>query len=222
MKNARNGRRGRARLALRATWACGLLLLAGSGSALAFTVAITPGNKLLYLQVGTGLMTGGNFNAGGTPGNSSVINSVSVTVPASAVGSGVPQAMSTDSTVVASPWDGTAFCTAPASTGQVYMGGFYRGQNSSASSANLTVTTPATLSNGIGGTIPFTAIAWTSSGSRGSTSIPSETFKGSTQHLLTVARNSWFENCLAFRYLNNRVVPPGTFRGRAVYSLSAP
>jgi len=69
-----------------------------------------------------------------------------------AFGSGAPQAMSTDSTVVASPWDGTAFCTPPASTGQVYVGGFYRGQNSSASSASLTVTTPATLSNGIGGT----------------------------------------------------------------------
>src|SRR5687767_14925780 len=84
-----------------------------------FTIGITPGTRALFLQVGAGSMSGSNFSNGGTPGNNTTVNSVSVTVPAGQLGSGTAQAMTTDSTVTASPWDSFAFCTSPATTGQV-------------------------------------------------------------------------------------------------------
>lgn len=188
-----------------------------------FTVSITPGTRALFLQVGVGTMTGGTFNNRGTPGNNTTVNTVSVTVPAGQLGSGTAQAMTTDSTVTASPWDGFAFCTSPATTGQVYVGGFYRVPGSSnAGAATLSVTTPSSLSGG-GNTIPFSSIAWTSSGnSDTTTTIPSATFTGGAQTLLSVTRNTWFESCLAFRYLNTQLVPAGTFTGTATYTLTAP
>ncbi|SDD64207.1 hypothetical protein SAMN05444679_112108 [Variovorax sp. CF079] len=188
-----------------------------------FTIGITPGTRALFLQVGAGTMSGGNFRTGGTPGNNTTVNSVSVTVPAGQLGSGTAQAMTTDSTVTISPWDGFAFCNSPATTGQVYVGGFYRMPGSSnAGAATLSVTTPASLTDG-GNTIPFNSIAWTSSGNGDTgTTIPSATFAGGAQTLLSVTRNTWFESCLAFRYLNTQLVPAGTFTGRATYTLTAP
>lgn len=188
-----------------------------------FTVGITPGARALFLQVGVGTMTGGTFNNGATPGNNTTVNTVSVTVPAGQLGSGTAQAMTTDSTVTSSPWDGFAFCTSPATTGQVYVGGFYRMPGSSnAGAATLSVTTPANLTGG-GNTIPFNRIAWTSSGNGDTgTTIPSAAFTGGAQTLLSVTRNTWFESCLAFRYLNTQLVPAGTFTGRATYTLTAP
>src|SRR5215207_8999571 len=117
-----------------------------SGSALAcvgaqaFVVTITAGTKSLFLQVGAGTMTGGNFSSGGTPGNNSTINRVSVTIPAANIGAGT-SAMTTDSTVTASPYDSFAFCTVPA---QVYVGGFYRTPGTGAN-ATLTATAPVSL-----------------------------------------------------------------------------
>lgn len=205
--------------------ALGLALLGSTWlpAAQGFTVGITPGTRALYLQVGAGTMTGTTFNSGGTPGNNTTVNSVSVTVPAGQLGSGTAQAMSTDSTVTTSPWDGFAFCTSPATTGQVYVGGFYRVPGtSSAGAATLTVTTPPNLTNG-GNTIPFSSIAWTSSGNGDTgTTIPSAAFTGGAQTLLSITRNTWFESCLAFRYLNAQLVPAGTFTGRATYTLTAP
>lgn len=188
-----------------------------------FTVGITPGTRALFLQVGQGTMSGGNFRTGGTPGNNATVNAVSVTVPAGQLGSGMAQAMTTDSTVTISPWDGFAFCTSPATTGQVYVGGFYRvpGSNN-AGAATLSVTTPQSLTGG-GNTIPFSSIAWTSSGNGdATTTVPSASFTGGAQTLLSVGRNTWFESCLAFRYLNTQLVPAGTFTGRATYTLTAP
>lgn len=201
--------------------ACGAWLPSAHG----FTVGITAGQRSLYLQVGVGTMSGGNFNSGGTPGDNPTVNSASVTVPAAQLGSGVAQLMTTDSTVTASPWEGAAFCTSPATTGQVYVGGFFRrpGVGSGGNEALLTVTTPAALTNSNGDTIPFSRIAWTSSGIGDATAtIPNGTFVGGTQDLLTVSRNTWFESCLAFRYLNSELVPAGTFTGRATFTLTAP
>ena len=68
------------------------MLFVWAQSAHAFTVNITAANpKAIYLQVGVGTFTGGNYNAGGTPGNNTTINTVSVTVPAAAVGNGTAQ-----------------------------------------------------------------------------------------------------------------------------------
>jgi hypothetical protein len=187
-------------------------------SAHAFVATIGAGTRTLFLQVGAGTITGGNFNAGGAPGNNSTINSVSVNVPSAALGTGV-QTMTTDSTVTASPYDGFTFCTVPA---QVYVGGFYRTPGA-AGNGTLSVTSPATLSNGLGDTLPFTSISWVSGGNGDATAtIPSGTFTGATQTLYSVTRNNWFESCLAFNYANTALVPAGTFTGRVTYTLAAP
>ena len=195
----------------------GMLTAAGVHSH-AFVATIGAGTRTLFLQVGAGTMTGGNFRSGGTPGNNSTINSVSVNVPSAALGTGV-QAMTTDSTVAASPYDSFAFCNVPA---QVYVGGFYRTPGA-AGNGTLSVTSPATLSNGLGDTLPFTSISWVSGGNGDATAtIPSGTFTGATQTLYSVTRNNWFESCLAFNYANTALVPAGTFTGRVTYTLAAP
>ncbi|WP_457281354.1 hypothetical protein [Polaromonas sp. P5_D5] len=196
-----------------------------SGSALAcvgaqaFVVTITAGTKSLFLQVGAGTMTGGNFSTGGTPGNNSTINRVSVTIPAANIGAGT-SAMTTDSTVTASPYDSFAFCTVPA---QVYVGGFYRTPGTGAN-ATLTATAPASLVNATGDTIPFNTISWVSGGASDPTAtIPSGTFVGgASQTLLSVTRNTWFESCLQFNYANTQLVGSGTFTGRVSYTLTSP
>jgi hypothetical protein len=185
----------------------------------AYVVTITAGTKSLYLQVGVGTMSGGTFSAGGTPGSNGTINSVSVTVPAANLGAGT-RAMTTDSTVAASAYDGFAFCTVPS---QVYVGGFFRTPGAS-SNATLTVTAPSTLVNSGGDTIPFSTVSWISGGAGDATpTIPSGTFVGgAAQTLLSVTRNTWFESCLQFNYANTQLVPAGTFKGRVSYTLTAP
>jgi hypothetical protein len=196
-----------------------LAALLPAAAAHAFTVTINAGTRTIYLQVGAGTMTGGTFSGGGTPQDNGTINRVSVTVPAASLGGGTVD-MTSNSTVSASPYDGFAFCTTPA---QVYVGGFHRRPFLSNGTATLTVTTPATLGNGSGQTIPFTEISWVSGGANDATpTIPSGTFNGGTQTLLSVPRNTWFESCLTFRYANSQRVAAGTFTGRAVYTLTAP
>ncbi|WP_431098607.1 hypothetical protein [Polaromonas aquatica] len=199
-----------------------ILLTSGAlacAGAQAFVVNIAAGTRSLFLQVGAGAMTGGTFNSGGTPGNNSTINRVSVTIPAANLGAGT-SAMTTDSTVTASPYDGFAFCTVPA---QVYVGGFYRTPGAAAN-ATLSATAPASLVNASGNTIPFNTISWVSGGASDPTAtIPSGTFVGGTsQTLLSVTRNTWFESCLQFNYANAQLVGSGTFTGRVSYTLTAP
>jgi hypothetical protein len=184
----------------------------------AYLVGITAGTRSVFLQVGTGTMTGGTFNSGGTPGNNATINTVSVTVPAASLGTGTI-AMTTNSTVTQSPWDNFTFCTVPQ---QVYVGGFYRTPGAAAN-ATLSVTSPANLTSG-GNTISFNNISWVSGGIGDPTpTIPSGTFvAGTTQVLLSIARNNWFESCLAFSYANAALVPAGTFTGRVTYTLMTP
>jgi hypothetical protein len=197
--------------------------VAGLPSAHAYTVGISTGTRALFMQVGVGTMTGGTFESGGTPGNNTTINTASVTVPSAQLGSGTAQAMTTNSTVTASAWDNFAFCNTPATTGQVYVAGFYRGPGSSGATSTLSVSTPANLTNASANTLAFSSIAWTSSGNGDATpTIPSGAFTGGAQTLLSVARNTWFESCLAFRYLNTQLVPAGTFTGRATFTLTAP
>ena len=77
------------------------LLTALPGASGAFTVSIAAGTPTtIYLQVGVGTFSGGNYNAGGTPGNNTTINNETVAVAAGAVGNGVAQAMTTNSTTL--------------------------------------------------------------------------------------------------------------------------
>jgi len=189
----------------------------------AYYVPITAGVRALFLQVGEGTMTGGSFFTIGVPDNNATINTVSLAVPAAALGSGTPLPMSTDSPVIISPLDLFAFCEPPATSGQVYVGGFYRVPGTTGAAATLSVSTPPFLTSANGDTIPIQQIAWTSSGlSDHAPTIPSGAFTGGTQTLRSVTRNFWFESCLAFRYLNTQITPPGTFTGRATFTLTAP
>ncbi|RYX95350.1 MAG: hypothetical protein EOO28_11335 [Comamonadaceae bacterium] len=198
------------------------LLLAAAvvaGQAQAFVVAIAPGARSLYLQVGAGTITGGDFASGGTPASNPTVNRVSVNVPAASLGAG-PRPMTTDSAVAASAYNSRSFCTVPS---QVYIGGFFRAPGVTPN-ATLSVTSPAALVNTGGNTIPFSSVGWTSGGAGDATpTIASGTFAGgTTQALLAVTGNTWFESCLQFTYSNSQLVPAGTFGGRVSYTLSAP
>lgn len=185
----------------------------------AFQVAIGTGPRAVYLQVGSGTIAGGTYSGGGTPQDNPTINVVTVTVPPATLGSG-SQPMTSNSTVANSPYDGFSYCAPPA---QVYIGGFFRIPNNANRSATLSVTTPANLTSPTGGSIPFSQISWVSGGSGDTTpTIPSGTFTGGTQTLLTLSRNQWFESCMAFTYANSVTPPAGTFSGRATYTLVAP
>lgn len=196
-------------------------LLANALPTGAFTVNITQGSpRTIYLQVGVGSFTG-NYTSGGAPASNPTINTVSVTVPANAVGTGVAQTMTTNSTTSNSFYDGYAFCNAPA---QLYIGGFYRISGTAASTATLTAVSPASLTSPGGDAIPFTQIRWTSSGNgdTGAQPFPAGTFAGGTQTIGTINRNQWAESCHTFSYLNANFVAAGTYTGRVTYTLSAP
>jgi hypothetical protein len=199
------------------------VLGAAQSPALAFTVAITPGTRAIYLQVGNGTtFAGGNgtYSGGGTPTNNATINRASVTVPANVLGNGTAQQFTSDSTQANSLYDNFAFCNPPV---QVYIGGFFRLPGSTGT-ATLSVTTPASLVNAGGDTIPFSQISWTSSGNgdTGAQPVPAGTFNGGTLVLASFPVNTWRESCHTFSYANSSVVAAGTYTGRATYTLSAP
>lgn len=192
----------------------------------AFTVSISTGTRTIYLQVGLGSFLG-TLQGGGSPVSNLTTNVVSVTVPAPQVGSGTAQTMTTNSTAANSFWDNFAFCNPP---GELYVGGFYRRPNTqSGDGATLRAAVPATLSNGSGGTIPFSQISWTSRGNAsgggdepGPQPFAAGTFSPGSQVIGTIARNQWAESCLIFSYANAAVVPAGTYTGTVVYTLTAP
>jgi hypothetical protein len=209
-------------------WALAVAVSGGSAAAPvahAFTVGINPGTRALFLQVGSGTMTGGTFDNNGTPGDNGFVNTASVTVPGAQLGSGIAQPMTTNSTVTASAWNGAVRCTSPATTGQIYVAGFFRrpGNGAGGADATMSVSTPPALINANGDTLAFSNVAWTSSGNGDPTpAIPGGAFTGGAQNLLSIGRNTWFESCLAFRYLNAQLVPAGMFTGRATFTLAAP
>jgi len=190
----------------------------------AFTATISAASpRAIYLQVGVGSFTGGNYNSGGSPAANATVNIVSVTVPTNVIGNGVAQTMTTNSTASNSFYDGYAFCNAP---GQLYIGGFYRQTSSSAgtATATLTATSPANLVSAAGDTIPFSQISWTSRGNGDSGTQPfaAGTFVGGTQTIGSISRNQWAESCHTFVYENDNFVAAGTYTGRVTYTLSAP
>lgn len=189
--------------------------------AAAFTANITAANpRTIYLQVGVGSFTGGNYNAGGTPQANPTVNLVSVTVPTAAVGNSAAQAMATNTGATNSFYDGFAFCNA----NQLYVGGFYR-STTNTGAATVTANSATPLSNGAGQTLSFTQIRWTSSGNgdTGAQPFPAGTFTGTaSQTIGTIARNQWAESCLSFSYLNTTTPAAGTYTGTVTYTLSTP
>lgn len=196
-----------------------ILVLTGIGNASAYTINIGTGPKAAYLRVGDGSITGGNYNAGGTPAANTTVNLVSVNVPATVVGNTVNQAM-TGNGRLTSDYDGFTFCNA----GQIYISAFFRLPNTANQSATLRVTTPTTLTSAGGDSIPISQISWTSSGNgdAGAQPIPAGTFAGGTQTLATLLRNQWNESCHTFSYGNDAIVAAGTYNARATYTLSTP
>ena len=214
MRRGRNG--------LRRALVGAALFGAATGSGSAYTVNLSPAAPLtVYLQVGVGSFTSDYIN-GGQPGNNTAVNTVSATLAASVLGNGTAQPMTTNSTAAASYYDGFAFCSVP---GQIYIGGFYRTTGGTTAAAKVTATVPAALVDAAGDTIPFSKIAWTSSGNAdsGAEPFPAGTFvSGGVQSVGSMSSNTWNESCWSFSYLNNTVPPAGTFTGVVRYTLSAP
>lgn len=188
-----------------------------SSNAQAYTITIVSGTRAIYLQVGNGGYSG-TYSSGGTPGNNSTVNSVSVSVPAASVGSGAVQTMTSNSTAALSPIDGFAFCTTPT---QVYIGAWSR-PGFGSGVATLTVNSPANLTSG-SNSLPFSQISWVMSGAGDVVyEFPNGTFNGGTQTLATFPANTWKEQCMTFYYANSVVPAAGTYTGRVTYTLSLP
>ncbi|MBW8368589.1 MAG: hypothetical protein K0M70_12130, partial [Arenimonas sp.] len=188
----------------------------------AYTVGINSGTRAVYLRVGTGGMSGGGgrYSAGGTPTNVTTVNTVSVTLNANAVGTGVPQAMSGNGNLV-SQLDNFAFCNA----GQVYIGAFMRlPADAAAATATVRANYAANLTNAAGDTIAMSQISWTSSGNGDGPGQPfaSGSFTGTGQAVASFGRNSWNESCFSFSYANADVVGAGTYTNRVTYTITAP
>ncbi len=199
-----------------------LLAAAIPGAAYAFTVSLIPGTSTtIYLQIGVG--AGGTYTGGGL-GNNTTQNHETVSVAAGVAGNGTAQAMTTNSTVTTSAYNGRTFCSVP---GQLYIGAYYQGMPAMGLPSNVTVTAsvPAALTAGGGATIPFSKISWTSSGSgdSGAEPFPAGTFAPGTQQTVgTIAFNQWAESCWTFSYANTTLPPAGTYTGVVLYTLSEP
>ncbi len=193
---------------LRAAWIAGIIAFTPFTTE-AWVLTITPGARTVYLGVGNSTTNAAN----------ATINRVSVTVPANVVGTGVAQAMTSNSTQANSPYDGYTVCTPP---NQVYIGGYFREPSTTANVARLQVNTPATLTSGAD-TLPFTQISWTSTAlGNAAADIPAGTFNGATVFLRNVASNTYVENCHTFTYANTNLVAAGVYNGRATYTMSSP
>jgi hypothetical protein len=208
----------------------GLVLAVLSDAAGAFTATLTPvAPKTIYLQIGNGTFTGGNYTPinglgqpDGSPGKNTTINTVSVSVPAASVGNGTAQAMTTNSTAANSFWDGFAFCNLPA---QLYIGGFYRTTGNGNGTISVIATVPTSLTDSAGDTLPFSQISWTSSGN-GDGNIaqpfPAGSFSGPSINVGGFAQNQWAESCWTFSFANSTVRAAGTYTGVVLYTLTAP
>jgi hypothetical protein len=199
--------------------AAGVTLTLCTAVAQAFTVNINQGAQEIYLQVGVGAFNG-FYSTGGSPAQNATINTVSVTVPFSAIGSGTPQTMSANAGATISYYDGFAFCN----VGELYLGAYYRRPNNANVDAVLTASPSGPLTNASGDTIPISQISWTTGGNRsgGPTYIFPGSFTGSLQTIANVARNRWTEVCLTFSYANAVTPAPGTYTARVTYTLTAP
>lgn len=201
------------------------LLVAGTlpGATAAFSVVIDNGPpRTVYLRVGDGSFSG-NYASGGSPASNGTVNAVSVNLAGSEVGNGVAQPMA-GSGRLSSDYDGATRC----SSGEVYIGGFYRTPNpgSTPRFALITAVSPANLVNAAGETLPMSKISWTTGGNgdaADSQPFGNGTFSGGTQTLSTAwERNTWREGCYRFYYANDVIVAPGTYTATVTYTLVTP
>ena len=138
--------------------------------AAAFTVNITAANpRVIYLQIGVGSFTGGNYDSGGTPANNATVNVVSVTVPAAQVGTGSLFAnnssvnLITFSVPAASVGNGTAVA-ATAGSGDIGNGTVTaRVFGNGGTAVSLSASNGGALSDGSGNTISWAQITTTAS-----------------------------------------------------------
>lgn len=180
----------------------------------AWSLNLSPASRRVFLHVGNGTRDATN----------ATINLVQVTVAGPALGTGVPQPMTTNSTQAASLYD--AFPTCSSAADQILVGASYRRANAAngPASALLTVTSPTHLVSAAGDALPFSQISWTVSANSSPAPgiIAAGTFNGGTQTLATVPANTWIENCHRFRYANTLTPAAGTYEGRVTYTLSTP
>jgi hypothetical protein len=184
--------------------------LAAADGASAFTATLTAAApKAIYLQIGNGTFTGGNYTPiqgngqpTGTPGNNTTINTVSVSVAAAS-------------------WDGYLFCNLPQ---QLYIGGFYRTTGTGTGTISVIATVPTSLTDAAGDTLAFSQISWTSAGNAdaGAEPFPAGTFSGPTLNVGSIGQNQWAESCWTFSYKNTVVPAAGTYTGVVLYTLTAP
>jgi len=194
-------------------------LVGAGGPADAWVLTMTAAPREIYVQVGAGTYTGGNYSSGGKPGANTTINTVSVTVPAASVGGGSAQQMTSNSTVADSFFDGYATCNPPT---EVYVGAWSQEPKGQTGVATLSVTSPANLTSGAHA-IPFSQISWTSAANGDATAdVAAGTFNGGSVALASIAANTWVEDCLTFTFKNSAVVAAGTYTGQAIYTLSQP
>lgn len=196
-----------------ALFSVALALIGLPSQASAWSLDIAAASRRVFLHVGNGTYDAAN----GT------INLVQVTVPAVQLGNGSALAMTSNSTQSGSLLDGYATCPNPGQ--QVLIGASYRRSAASQpASATLTVTSPVSLTNAAGETIPFTQISWTVSaaGSPQPNVIPAGTFNGGTQTLATIPANRYIENCHSFVFANSALRAPGTYTGQVRYTISSP
>lgn len=197
--------------------AIGMLVVccAPMGAAHAWSLTLAAASRRVFLHVGNGTANAAN----------TAVNLVTVNLTGAQLLSGTPQAMTSNSTQSASLYgDGYTTCPTPAS--QVIVGASYRRSNASDGPASVTlrVTSPTSLTNAAGDTIPFSQISWTVSapGSSAPNIIPAGSFTGAAQTLTTVPANTYIENCHSFIYANSAVRAAGTYTGQVTYTLSSP
>ncbi|HZL01256.1 MAG TPA: hypothetical protein VFC47_15310 [Caulobacteraceae bacterium] len=206
-------------------------LVGVGGPAEAWILTMKAAPREIYVQVGAGTYTGGNYatstgsgrtfkkTSGGKPGVNTTIDTVSVTVPAASVGTGTTQQMTSNSAVADSFYDGYATCNPPT---EVYVGAWSQEPAGQTGVATLTVTSPANLTSGAD-TIPFSQISWTSTANGDTTAdVAAGTFNGGSVALASIAANTWVEDCLTFTFKNSAIVAAGTYTGQAVYTVSQP
>jgi hypothetical protein len=207
-------------------WIAGVAVAfaAATSAAHAFTATLTAAApKTIYLQIGAGTFTGGNFSAGGTGANNATVNTVSLSLPSAVVGNGVAQTMTTNSTTANSFYDGFAFCNLP---NQLYIGGYYRKSGAATAAAQVVANVPLNLVSSSGRTIPMSQIRWTSGGNGDGAAaqpFPAGTFTGGgVQNVGSIASNQWAESCWTFSYLNAAVRPGGGYTATVTYTVTTP
>jgi len=212
------------RLLLLKLLALAVILPAGIMPAAALVAIISPGERQIYLQVGDGSYNTNSVQRdhkrGATPAVNTRINKVEVAVPASELGNGKKQTMRSDSLAEISFFDG--FQTCDATLGEVYIGAWWRipSESNETSVATLSIRAPHALTSA-SNHIPFAKIRWDSTALGDDTAhIAAGSF--ADVQTTTINPKTWVENCHVFHYVNDELVPAGTYTGRVTYTLSTP